>query len=236
MHDAGRMCCGQAVGHACQELDNLSPRALRGLSPVPERAAVDELGDQILTAIELPDVVDRHDVRVVQRGCGLRFALKTAASSSVGQVVGQKLDGDRPIQLRVERAVDDAHAARAEGGLNLIRADSMADGYRRAGTAHEVCRHDHGRFPEKCLRRRAAARAATRHRAAMRHRPHRRLPETAPGRVRHARAPRDRDPRRAASARVSCVVLTVSPAAPSSSPAASLRSFANRVTPSRIDF
>ena len=52
--DAGGMCGGQAVGHACQELDNLSPRALGGPSPVLERAAVDELGDQILTAIDLP--------------------------------------------------------------------------------------------------------------------------------------------------------------------------------------
>jgi hypothetical protein len=120
MYDARHMCCGQAVGHAYQELENLSPCALRGLSPVLERAPVDELGDQVLTAIELPDVVDRHDVRVVQRGCGLRFALKTAAGSSVGQVVGQKLDGDRPIQLRVARAVDDAHAALAELAFDTV--------------------------------------------------------------------------------------------------------------------
>jgi len=42
----------------------------------------------------------------------------------------------------------------APRGLNLIRTDSMANWYRQAGTAHEVCRHDHSRFPEKCLRRR----------------------------------------------------------------------------------
>jgi hypothetical protein len=91
------MCGGQAVGHACQQLDRLSPRALRGLCPVLEGATVDELGDQILTAVDFSDVVDRHDVRVVQRGCGLRFALKTPARSRVGEVVGQKLDRDRPI-------------------------------------------------------------------------------------------------------------------------------------------
>src|SRR5215210_370879 len=50
---------------------------------VLERTAVDELRNQVLTAIDLAGVVDGHDVRVVQRGCGLRFALKTAASSSV---------------------------------------------------------------------------------------------------------------------------------------------------------
>src|SRR6185436_6449303 len=64
-----------------------------------------------------------------------------------------QLDGDRPIQLRVERAVDDAHAARAERGLHLIRADSMASWERRAGAAHEACRHIDSRFREKYRRR-----------------------------------------------------------------------------------
>ena len=62
---------------------------------------------------------------MVQRGCRLRFALKTAASSSVGQVVGQELDGDRPIQLRVERAVDDAHAAGADWRHELVVPDAL---------------------------------------------------------------------------------------------------------------
>ena len=85
MDDAGGVCGGQAVGDADEQLDDLPPRALVGPRPVSERAAVDELRDQILPAVELPDVVDREDVRMVQRGRRLRFALEAAARGRIGQ-------------------------------------------------------------------------------------------------------------------------------------------------------
>ena len=92
-------------------------------APVAQRAAVHQLGDEVLTSLELVGVVHGEDVRMVQRRCELRFALEAAARRRVGDVSGQKLDRDRAIQLRVGRAIDGAHAAFAEQLLEPIHAD-----------------------------------------------------------------------------------------------------------------
>ena len=45
---------------------------------------------------------------------------------SAASVLGQDLDRDRAIEPRVARLVDLAHAARAEGGEDLVRAEAGA--------------------------------------------------------------------------------------------------------------
>ena len=84
------------------------------MRPVRERAAVDELGDEVLPAVELAGVVDRDDMRVVQGGGGLRFPLEPAPFGLAGELGAQELDRDRTIQPDVEGAIDDAHAALAQ--------------------------------------------------------------------------------------------------------------------------
>ena len=72
----------------------------------------------------LADVVERADVRIVQRGDGLRLALDAGAPAGVGAAVCQEdLDRDRAVEARVARPVHLAHAACADGGLDLIRAE-----------------------------------------------------------------------------------------------------------------
>ncbi len=67
---------------------------------------------------------DGADVRMAQCGDRLRLALEPLLPLGVGgHVRGQDLDGDRPLQPGVGRFVDLTHAARADGGLNLIRAE-----------------------------------------------------------------------------------------------------------------
>jgi hypothetical protein len=69
------------------------------------------------------------DVRVVQRGQGLGLALKPRDSLRVGdERLGQDLDRDGAIQLRVERAVDFTHSAGAERRQDLVRAETCAGG------------------------------------------------------------------------------------------------------------
>ena len=54
-------------------------------------------------------------------------------------MVGQHLDGDRPIQARVPRPIDLAHAARAEGGVDLVGAEGGAGRERhRSGDGHPL--------------------------------------------------------------------------------------------------
>ena len=51
------------------------------------------------------------------------------------KAVGDDLDRDVAIQLRVARAIDLAHAARAEGGFDLIRTKESADRESHGGMA-----------------------------------------------------------------------------------------------------
>ena len=71
--------------------------------------------------------MDREDVRVRERGDCLGFALEARQRVRIPrEQVGQQLDRHVAIEPRVARAIDLAHASRAEGGLDDIRADASA--------------------------------------------------------------------------------------------------------------
>ena len=70
---------------------------------------------------------------MIERRGELRFALEAPPRRRVGDVGGQKLDRDRAIQLRIDRAVDGAHAAFAEQLLESIDADHRS----RRESAHD---------------------------------------------------------------------------------------------------
>ena len=91
MQDAGRVRGREAVGDARQQLDDLPPGARRRARPIAQRAAVDELRDDVLAPFVLADVVHREDVRMVQRGGHLRFALEAPPRLRVEQLVRQNL-------------------------------------------------------------------------------------------------------------------------------------------------
>jgi hypothetical protein len=56
----------------------------------------------------------------------------------------QHLEGDHPVQARVARLVDFAHAARAEQAGDFVRTHTLADGQGHAGV---------GRIIREALRR-----------------------------------------------------------------------------------
>ena len=75
----------------------------------------------------LAHVVQRADMWVVQARDGLRLALEPLLEIGVtGDVLGQDLDGDGAVQAGVAGFVDLTHAARAEGGLDLVGAERGA--------------------------------------------------------------------------------------------------------------
>jgi hypothetical protein len=75
----------------------------------------------------LAHVVQGADVRVRQRGDGLRFALEPGAAFRVGTDVSrQDLDGDAAVEAGVAGPVHLAHAACPDGGLDLVRAEARA--------------------------------------------------------------------------------------------------------------
>jgi hypothetical protein len=64
---------------------------------------------------------------MIQRRGGLRFSLKPSARLRCGEFIEQKLDRDRAIETRVERTVDNAHAAGTDLRLHLVRAEPLTD-------------------------------------------------------------------------------------------------------------
>ena len=107
------------------------PRASRAASVSPSQV----LHHQEVGLALAPDVVQRADVRMVQRGDGLRLALEPLLHLGiVGEVGREDLDRDRAVQPRVGRLVDLAHAAGAERDPDFIRPElrTCLEGHRRA--------------------------------------------------------------------------------------------------------
>ena len=92
-----------------------------------QRLARQVLHHEVGGAVMLADVVQRADVRVVQPGDGLGLALEAGTAVGVGAELGrQDLDGDAAIEAGVAGLVDLAHAARADGGLDLVGPEARA--------------------------------------------------------------------------------------------------------------
>ena len=100
------------------------------LEAVAQRLAFEQLHHRVDDTAVVADVVQRQDVRMVQRGDRLRFALE--ALQAIGDVSGVRrkhLDGHFAAQPGVSRPVDFAHAAAADRAENLVRPQPCADAY-----------------------------------------------------------------------------------------------------------
>ena len=115
---------GQAVGDLAGDLDHA-----RGLQPLPldravERLTGDELHDDERPAVQLADVVDGDDIRVVEQGRQPGLTREALGRDVVRrQLVRHELDRDEPAQPRIARLVDLSHAAGPEGADDLVDAD-----------------------------------------------------------------------------------------------------------------
>ena len=99
-----------------------------------EVLALDELHDDERAGRVLAVVVDRDDVRVVQRGRVLGLLAEARAEVGVAAVLGaEQLDGDVAIELVVVAAVDRRHAALAEQLDEPIAATENRPDLRHAG-------------------------------------------------------------------------------------------------------
>ena len=91
--------------------------------------AFDEFEHERLDAIGVFDAVNLRDVRMIERRKQLRLSAEPGETIRiVGDGGQQYLDCDVAIQLRVARAVDLAHAARANGRNDFVGAKARAGG------------------------------------------------------------------------------------------------------------
>ena len=128
MDDAGAMGAVERVADLDGQRQRvIDGKARRSVQPIRERLAFEMLEDQVVELAVAADVVDRADVRVVQRGDRPRLVLEAQPRFRVGRErAGQHLDGDRAIEPGVARAVDLAHSARAERGDDFVGTETGA--------------------------------------------------------------------------------------------------------------
>ena len=128
MHDAAGVRSLERVGDFQAEIEHALERQRARRDLVLQRLAVEQLHHDEVLAVVLADVVDRADVRMVQRRGDARLAPEAFERLGVrGQIARQELQRDLTAEPDVFRAVDDAHAAAADAFENPVMTDSGAD-------------------------------------------------------------------------------------------------------------
>ncbi len=111
----------ESVGNFDGNLKNAFQLYRTALDGVFEGHAIEEFHGDECFALLLTDVVDGADIRVIQCGGGLRFALETRQSLGIlGNFVRQKFQSDEAMEARVFRFVDDSHSAAAQFFHNAV--------------------------------------------------------------------------------------------------------------------
>ena len=141
----------RALGRLRGELEQLAQRQRLLPERLAQRAALDQLHRDVERAAFVADVVHRHDVRVVERRGGAGLALEALAAVCVRRELGpQALDRDLAPEPRVARAVDLAHASRAERAQDLVGSEARPRSQaRRLGRCGLVGRAAHGFFSSR---------------------------------------------------------------------------------------
>jgi hypothetical protein len=115
------------VRDLCRVIDGLARRKGPGGEPAAQRLALEQLGDDIGKALVRADVVDRHDVGVVQDAGRSRFLLEALQAVAVGgQLLGQDLDGHLAAEPGVPRLPDLAHPAGPQRGKDFVGTEAAA--------------------------------------------------------------------------------------------------------------
>jgi hypothetical protein len=116
------LCLREALGGLRRVGEELLERQRACGEELAKRVSFDALHGDPRDAVRRPDVVDRHDVRVVQRGGRAGLFLEALEPFLVRSERGRKdLDRDVAPEPGVPRAIDLSHAARAERREDLVR-------------------------------------------------------------------------------------------------------------------
>jgi hypothetical protein len=127
MNDAPFVGSSERISKLFRDLDCFVQRDGPVSQLVRERLALDELHDDAAAGAHVLEAIDLSDVRMIQRGEELRFALEPREPVRiVGEMIRQNLEGDVAQQLRIAGAQHDAHRAFPELRDDFIWADTRA--------------------------------------------------------------------------------------------------------------
>ena len=113
--DACAVCRAERVGNMRPDIDHAVDWETAGSNRLAQGQPVDALDRDVAEVGDSADVVDRHDVRVVERR--RRFGFRDEPTHPIAIVRAmrqQNLEGDEAVQPLIASAIDDAHPAFAE--------------------------------------------------------------------------------------------------------------------------
>ena len=127
VNDARGVGLGETVGDLEGQVQE-SPRGQRaGVQHFAQGLAVHELHRDVRGRVGRPDLMNRHDVGVVQRRSGARLLLEALATVGIGrELFRENLDRDFATQPPVARPIDLSHASGAQRDEDLVRSETRA--------------------------------------------------------------------------------------------------------------
>lgn len=90
-----------------------------------QRCALEQLHDQVWLAVLIADVEDGADVRVSEGGGGARLEQKSRPHLRRTVLIVQQLDRYLAVQPLIPCPEDDAHAAAAQQGQDLVGTEPL---------------------------------------------------------------------------------------------------------------
>src|SRR5437773_2218004 len=112
----------ERVGNRFGDGQRLVQRKRTLREAIGKRRALDELLDERVDAARFLEAVNRRDIRMIERREELRFAPEPRNTVAIQRErFRQYFQGDVAIERRVSRAIDLAHAARAEWPGDFVR-------------------------------------------------------------------------------------------------------------------
>jgi hypothetical protein len=114
MHNPLLMCVFERLCDLSHDGDRFVDRQRSTRDAIGERRAFHQLEDQRLRAFRFLEAVDGPDVRMIQGGENLSFALEARQAIEIEcELRREDLDRDVAIQLRIARPIHLPHPARA---------------------------------------------------------------------------------------------------------------------------
>jgi len=118
----------QSIGNLDAQIEHRLDLHRLATDSVPQCLPLQQFHGDEASSIGLVDLVDRADVRVVQRGRSLGFPLEAAEGLRVvGNFVGKELQGHVATELQVFRLVYDTHAPAADHAKYAVMRNRLTD-------------------------------------------------------------------------------------------------------------
>ena len=128
MNDSGFVCRLQCFGDLLGDREGFVNGDRTARNPVSERRPFNQLQHQRTGALRLFQAVNLGDVRMVQAGKNLRFALEPCEPIRISRKrLGQNLERHLAVQLGIGGLIDLSHPALADEGGDVVMAQSGAD-------------------------------------------------------------------------------------------------------------